>query len=60
MNPDPLWSMITYLCNIIGMLVCIGGLSLAHYSRHLWPGRIIAAAGFLLAASPTLYGLIAG
>ncbi|SDO88377.1 MULTISPECIES: hypothetical protein [Halomonas] len=60
MNPDPVWSMITYVCNILGMLICLGGLSLAHYSRYRWPGRVLAGAGFLLAASPTLYGLFLG
>ncbi|MCE0733207.1 hypothetical protein LWH48_10415 [Halomonas sp. G15] len=60
MNPDPIWSMITYVFNILGMLVCLGGLTLAHTTRHVWPGRVIAGAGFLLAASPTLYGLITG
>ncbi|MFP4137166.1 MAG: hypothetical protein ACLFSR_02275 [Halomonas sp.] len=60
MNPDPLWSMIGYVCNILGMLICLGGLSLAHYSRHRWSGRALAGAGFLLAASPTLYGMFTG
>lgn len=59
MNPDPVWSMLNYTLHIIGLVVCLLGLTLLNRGRR-WPGRLLAGGGFLLAASPTLYGLLIG
>ncbi len=60
MNPDPVWSMLNYALHVVGLLVCLGGLTLARGKRHRASGRLLAGAGFLIAASPTLYALVAG
>ncbi|MDN3522506.1 hypothetical protein [Halomonas ramblicola] len=59
MNPDPIWSMLNYALHVVGLLVCLAGLTLARGERHRAAGRLLAGAGFLIAASPTLYALVA-
>ncbi|GHE20060.1 hypothetical protein [Halomonas urumqiensis] len=60
MNPDPVWSMLNYALHLIGLLICLGGLTLARKPRHRLLGRMLAGGGFLVAASPTLYALVVG
>ncbi|MFY0991517.1 hypothetical protein [Halomonas sp. C05BenzN] len=60
MSPQHFLEMATFAFNLVGLVVCIIGLTLAHRTRHRWPGYLLAASGFLIAASPVLYQLIAG
>ncbi|KGE78306.1 hypothetical protein [Halomonas salina] len=54
MTAYQLMSMLGYAFNIVGLLVCLGGLSLARRPRHRWLGRLLAVAGFAIAATPLL------
>ncbi|MWJ29414.1 hypothetical protein LG290_04215 [Halomonas sediminis] len=44
--------------NLVGLVVCIGGLTLAQRMTRRWPGYVIALIGFLIAATPMLYQYI--
>ncbi|MBB3330341.1 ascorbate-specific PTS system EIIC-type component UlaA [Halomonas campaniensis] len=59
MSPQHFLEMATFTFNLVGLVVCIGGLTLAHRTRHRVPGYLLAGLGFLIAASPVLYPLIA-
>ncbi|MCH4562650.1 MULTISPECIES: hypothetical protein [Halomonas] len=52
--------MTTFVFNLVGLVVCLGGLTLVHRTRHRWPGYLLAGGGFLIAAFPVLYQLFAG
>lgn len=47
--------MTTFIFNLVGLVVCIGGLTLAHRTRRRLPGYLLAGLGFLIAATPLLY-----
>ncbi|WP_372609852.1 hypothetical protein [Halomonas sp.] len=47
--------MTTFIFNLVGLVVCIGGLTLADRSRHRRLGYLLAGLGFLIAATPLLY-----
>lgn len=46
--------MFGYAFNVVGLLVCLGGLSLARRPGHRWLGRLLAVVGFGIAATPLL------
>ncbi|QFT84537.1 hypothetical protein FIU88_06030 [Halomonas sp. THAF12] len=54
MTAYQLISMLGYAFHLVGLLVCLGGLSLARRPRHRWLGRLLAVAGFGIAATPLL------
>lgn len=60
MSPQHFMEMATFTFNLIGLVVCLAGLTLAHRTRHRWPGYLLAGGGFLIAATPMLYTLFAG
>ncbi len=60
MSPQHFMEMASFTFNLVGMVVCIGGLTLAHRTRHRLPGYLLAGAGFVIAASPLLYTMFAG
>lgn len=47
--------MTTFIFNLVGLVVCIGGLTLAHRTQRRLPGYLLAGLGFLIAATPLLY-----
>lgn len=49
----------SYAFNLIGLVVCLAGLTLAQRTRHRWPGYLLAVGGFLIAAFPVLYQMLA-
>lgn len=60
MSPQHFMEMATFTFNLIGLAICLAGLTLAHRTRHRWPGYLLAGSGFLIAATPMLYVLFAG
>ncbi len=60
MSPQHFMEMASFTLNLVGMVVCIGGLTLAHRTRHRLPGYLLAGSGFLIAASPLFYAMLAG
>lgn len=52
-----LLQMLTYLFHLIGLLVCLAGLSLARRPGRLLTGRAVAVFGFLIAVTPLLIQL---
>ncbi len=58
MTPYELLQMLGYALNILGLLVCIGGLTLARRPERRLLGGSLAALGFLIAASPVLVQLL--
>lgn len=60
MSPQHFMEMASFTLNLIGMIVCIGGLTLAKRTRHQIAGYLLAGAGFMIAASPLFYAFFAG
>ena len=60
MSPQHFLEMATFAFNLVGLVVCLVGLTLVHRTRHRWSGYLLAATGFLIAAFPLLYQLFAG
>lgn len=58
MTAYQLLQMLGYALNLLGLLVCIGGLTLARRPHHRLAGRLLAALGFVIAASPVLVQLL--
>ncbi|MGM0535608.1 MAG: hypothetical protein ACQER5_05975 [Pseudomonadota bacterium] len=58
MTPFELLQMLGYALNILGLLVCIGGLTLARRPDRRLLGGGLAVLGFLIAASPVLVQLL--
>jgi len=61
MTPYELLQMLGYVFNILGLLVCIGGLTLARRTNHRLLGGSLAVLGFVIAAAPVLvqmFGLV--
>ncbi|RCV89772.1 hypothetical protein [Billgrantia montanilacus] len=60
MSPQELIEMFTLVFNLIGLAICLVGLTLAQRMRHRWPGYAMAVAGFLVAALPLFYKMWLG
>lgn len=58
MTTYDLLQMLGYVFNIIGLLVCIGGLTLARHPDRRLLGRSLAVLGFVIAAAPVLVQLL--
>ncbi|MDI5922924.1 hypothetical protein QLQ86_19375 [Halomonas sp. LR5S13] len=61
MTTYDLLQMLGYVFNILGLLVCIGGLTLARRPDRRLLGRSLAVLGFVIAAAPVLvqlFGLV--
>ncbi|MGM0982372.1 MAG: hypothetical protein ACQEXG_02935 [Pseudomonadota bacterium] len=58
MIPYALLQMSGYVFNILGLLVCIGGLTLARRPERRLLGGSLAVLGFVIAASPVLVQLL--
>lgn len=58
MTAYQLLPMLGYLFNIIGIVLCIVGLTLARNKHRRVIGGLIAVVGFLIAASPMLVQLL--
>ncbi|MYL22573.1 hypothetical protein [Vreelandella massiliensis] len=58
MNPQLWLEAATLVFNLIGMLICILGLTLAQKMTLRWPGYVIAVIGFLVATMPLFYQLV--
>lgn len=61
MTIGPFLGMASYLFNILGIVVCLVGLTLARRPHRRRVGYAMAVLGFLIAASPLLaqlFGLI--
>ena len=54
-----LMEMAIFLFNLTGLAICLIGLTLAQRMRQRWPGYALAAGGFLVAATPLLYQMLA-
>ena len=54
-----LMEMAILLFNLAGLAICLIGLTLAQRMRHRWPGYALAAGGFVVAATPLLYQMLA-
>lgn len=57
MNPQDMLEAATIAFNLVGMVVCIVGLTLAQKMSRKWPGYVIAVIGFQIATMPMLYQL---
>lgn len=58
MTTYDLLQMLGYVFNILGLLVCIGGLTLARRPDRRLLGRSLAVLGFVIAAGPVLVQLL--
>lgn len=61
MTTFELMQMLGYVFNILGLLICIGGLTLARRPDRRLLGRGLAVLGFVIAATPVLlqlFGLV--
>lgn len=58
MDPQQWLEAATLAFNLIGMVVCLVGLTLAQKMTRRWPGYILAAVGFLIATLPMLSQLL--
>lgn len=58
MNPQLWLETATLMFNLIGMLICILGLTMAQKMTRRWPGYVIAVIGFLVATMPLFYQLV--
>lgn len=58
MSPQDWLEAATLVFNLIGMVVCIIGLTLAKKMTRRWPGYVIAVIGFQIATMPMFYQLV--
>jgi MFS superfamily sulfate permease-like transporter len=58
MNPQDMLEAATLVFNLIGMVVCLVGLTLAQKMSRRWPGYVIAVIGFQIATMPLCYQLV--
>ncbi|MCL5424764.1 hypothetical protein ACQKE4_01460 [Halomonas sp. NPDC076908] len=58
MSPQDWLEAATLAFNLIGMVVCIAGLTLAKKMTRRWPGYVIAVIGFQIATMPMFYQLV--
>ncbi|EWH01739.1 hypothetical protein [Halomonas sp. BC04] len=59
MSPQELIEMFTLVFNLVGLVICLAGLTLAQRMRHRWPGYALAVVGFLVAALPLFFKMLA-
>ncbi|PMR75494.1 hypothetical protein [Billgrantia endophytica] len=59
MSPQELIEMSTFAFNLIGLVICLIGLTLVQRMTQRWPGYALAVAGFLIAALPLFYKMLA-
>jgi hypothetical protein len=57
MTAYDLLQMLTYAFHLVGLLVCLAGLSLARRPERRLTGRTVAVFGFLIAILPVLLQL---
>ncbi|SFU40752.1 hypothetical protein [Halomonas korlensis] len=57
MTAYDLLQMLTYGFHLVGLLVCLAGLSLARRPERRLTGRAVAVFGFLIAVAPVLMQL---
>lgn len=58
MDPQQWLEASTLAFNLIGMVVCLVGLTLAQKMTRRWPGYTLAGVGFLIATLPMLSQLL--
>ena len=58
MDPQQWLEAATLAFNLIGMVVCLVGLTLAQKMTRRWPGYTLAVVGFLIATLPMLSQLL--
>ena len=58
MDPQQWLEAATLAFNLIGMVVCLVGLTLAQKMPGCWPGYTLAGVGFLIATLPMLSQLV--
>ncbi|CAM4177307.1 hypothetical protein VRRI112168_16885 [Vreelandella rituensis] len=58
MSPQYWLEAATLAFNLVGLVVCLVGLTLAQRMRRRWPGYLIALIGFLIAATPMFHQYI--
>lgn len=58
MDPQQWLEAATLAFNLIGMVVCLIGLTLAQKMTRRWPGYVLAGVGFLIATLPMLSQLL--
>ncbi|WP_444678150.1 hypothetical protein [Halomonas sp. E19] len=56
----PMLGMFTFVFNLVGLVICLVGLTLAQRMTRRWPGYALAVAGFLIAALPLWMRLFTG
>ncbi|WP_422102430.1 hypothetical protein [Vreelandella sp.] len=54
MDPQQWLEAATLAFNLIGMVVCLVGLTLAQKMQRRWPGYSLAVVGFIIATLPML------
>lgn len=58
MNPQLWLEAATLVFNLLGMVICLIGLTMAQKMARRWPGYVVAITGFLIATLPLLYQLV--
>lgn len=58
MDPQQWLEAATLAFNLIGMVVCLVGLTLAQKMTRRWPGYALAGVGFLIATLPMISQLV--
>lgn len=58
MHPQDVLEAATIVFNLVGMVVCIAGLTLAKKMSRKWPGYVMAVIGFQIATMPMFYQLV--
>ena len=58
MNPQYWLEAATLVFNLLGMVVCLVGLTMAQKMTRRWPGYVIAVIGFQIATLPMFYQLV--
>ncbi|WP_111412543.1 hypothetical protein [Billgrantia lactosivorans] len=48
----PMLGMFAFVFNLVGLVICLVGLTLAQRLEKRWPGHALAGLGFLVATIP--------
>ncbi|MCE8015863.1 hypothetical protein HOP62_07210 [Halomonas sp. MCCC 1A17488] len=48
----PMLGMFTFVFNLVGLVICLVGLTLAQRLEKRWPGYVLAGLGFFIATIP--------
>ncbi|WP_104202498.1 hypothetical protein [Billgrantia saliphila] len=59
MAPLDMLGMFAFVFNLVGLIICIVGLTLAQRMPKRWPGYTLAGVGFVIAATPLWAQLLA-